>query len=263
MFFENGAKKLYYEVAGDGEQTLLFVHGWMASSAVWKKQVSYFAKNYRVVTFDLTGYGQSAKPEGIAYTPEVWLDDIDALCAHLKLEKPVLIGWSMGGAIGIAYAVTRPEALSKLVIVDSSPLLVAPPEVFEYAIPPETAEQLAGALQGDFSAGARVFVEMLFPEPDTDALKDELHAITQQTTAAIALESVGNAGSADLRPMLAQVKAPTLILHGEADTVCALGAGQCLAEMIPDSQIHTFPGKGHAPFMTDAEAFNRRLAEFI
>ncbi len=263
MFLEKAGKNLYYEVQGEGEPTLLFVHGWMASSDVWRKQAPYFSRNNRVVTFDLTGYGQSAKPDGLAYTPDLWLDDLDALIEHLNLDKPILIGWSMGGAIGIAYAASRPEALSKLVLVDSTPLLIAPPDIFEHSIPPETADQLAGALQSDFSAGARGFVEMMFPEPNIEALKDEIHAITQQTTAPIALESVGNAGSADLRPMLDQVKIPTLILHGENDAVCSPKAGQCLAHMIPNTQIHTFSGKGHAPFLTNAQAFNERLAAFI
>jgi len=263
MFLEKAGKKLYYEVQGEGEQTLLFVHGWMASSAVWREQAPYFSKNNRVVTFDLTGYGKSGKPDGLAYTPDIWIDDLDALIEHLNLNKPILIGWSMGGAIGIAYAASRPEILSKLVLVGSTPLLIAPPDIFEHAIPPETAEQLAGALQSDFSAGARNFVEMMFPESDMEALKDEIHAITQQTTAPIALESVGNAGSTDLRPMLNQVKVPTLILHGEADAVCSLEAGQYLANMIPNTQIHTFSGKGHLPFLTDAKAFNERLAAFI
>jgi len=263
MFLKKAGEKLYYEEHGKGEPTLLFVHGWMANSSVWREQVPYFAKNRRVVTFDLTGYGQSAKPDDIAYTPDVWFDDIDALIGHLNIDKPILIGWSMGGAIGIGYTVTRPKALSKLVLVDSTPLLVAPPDVFEHATPPEAAEQLAGALQSDFSAGARGFVEMMFPEPDSEALKNEIHAITQQTTAPIALESVGNAGSADLRPMLNQVQVPTLILHGEADAVCSLGAGQFLSEMIPNAQIDTFSGKGHAPFLTDAQTFNERLAAFI
>lgn len=263
MFLEKAGKKLYYEVHGDGEPALLFVHGWLGSGAVWREQVSYFAEQRRVVSFDLTGYGQSGKPEGISYTPDVWLDDLDLLVEHLNLVKPVLIGWSMGGAIGIGYAVTRPGSLSKFVIVDSTPLLVAPPDVFEYATPPEVAEQLAGALQADFSTGARGFVDMMFPEPDCEALKDEIHAITQQTTAPIALESIGNAGSVDLRPMLDQVTVPTLILHGESDGVCLPGAGKCLFDEIPDTQMHTFPGKGHAPFLTDAQAFNERLKAFI
>lgn len=263
MFLEEGEKKLNYDVLGEGEPTLLFVHGWMASSSVWREQVPYFAGSRRVVIFDLTGYGQSAKPEGLSYTPDVWLNDLDALIEHLNLDKPVLVGWSMGGAIGIGYAVSRPKALSKLVVVDSTPLLVAPPDVFEYATPPEAAQQLVEAFRNDFSAGARGFVEMMFPEPGSEDLKNEIHALTQQTTASIAIESVGNAGSADLRPMLGQVQVPTLILHGEADAVCPPGAGRCLYEMIPNSQIYTFPSKGHAPFLTCAQEFNERLAAFI
>lgn len=263
MFLEKDGKGLYYEVHGEGDPALLFVHGWMASSAVWREQVGSLSGKNKVVTFDLTGYGQSAKPGDIAYTPDVWLDDLDALIGYLHLAKPVLIGWSMGAAIGIAYAVTRPDALSKLVIVGGTPLLVAPSDVFEYATPPEAAEQLAGGLQSDFSTGARGFVEMMFPEPGTEDLKNEVHAITQQTTAPIALESVNNAGSADLRPMLAGVNVPTLVLHGEADNVCPLGAGQCLADMIPNAEFATFSGKGHLPFLTDPVSFNDRLRAFI
>ncbi|MDY7030273.1 MAG: alpha/beta hydrolase [Spirochaetota bacterium] len=263
MFLDKGEKQLYYEVQGDGEPALLFVHGWLGSGAVWREQVPYFSQKRRVVTFDLTGYGRSAKPKGLRYTPDVWFDDIDLLIEQNKLNKPVLIGWSMGGDIAIGYALSRPEALSKLVIVDSTPLLVAPPEVFEYGTPPEMAEQIAEAMQNDFSTGTRGFAEMLFPEPDSDGLKDEFHAITQQTTALIALDSIGNAGAVDLRPMLDQVQIPTLVLHGENDAVCPLGAGQCLYDMIPNARIHTFPGKGHAPFLTDAQAFNERLADFI
>ena len=263
MILEKAGKKLYFEVQGKGEPTLLFVHGLMASSAVWREQLSCFAQRYRVVTFDLTGYGQSAKPDSIAYTSDVWFDDLDVLIEHLNLHKPILIGWSMGGAIGIGYAVTRPKALSKLVLVDTTPLLVAPPDVFEYATPPEAAEQLGEALLNNFSVGARGFIEMMFPEHNSESLKDEIHAISQQTTAPIALESMGNLGYDDLRPMLDRIQVPTLILHGEADQCCLLGAGQFLADMIPNAQIHIFPGKGHAPFLTDALAFNERLAAFI
>lgn len=266
MFLENAGKKLYYDDIGveqSGEPTLLFVHGWMASSSVWREQVSHFSKNRRVVTFDLTGFGQSAKPNDITYTPDIWLDDIDQLIEHLNIKKPILIGWSMGGALGISYAVSRPEALSKMVLVGSTALLVAPPEDFEPAIPPESAEYLLTALHNDFSVGSRGFVEMMFPEINSEQLKNEIHAISQQTTVSIALESIGNIGSTDLRPMLNQIQVPTLILQGEDDAVCSLGAGLYLAEMIPNTQFDIFLGKGHAPFLTDAQAFNHRLTAFL
>tara|TARA_R110002050_G_scaffold247843_1_gene385618 strand:+ start:582 stop:974 length:393 start_codon:yes stop_codon:yes gene_type:complete len=110
-------------------KTLLFVHGWMGSSSVWREQVAYFSKNYRIVTFDLTGFGQSDKPDESDYTPDVWLEDIDVIISHLNIDRPILIGWSMGGAIGIGYAFTLPTVLSKLVLVSTTPLLVAPNEI--------------------------------------------------------------------------------------------------------------------------------------
>lgn len=263
MLLENRGRNLYYDVQGKGEKTLLFVHGWMGSSSVWREQVSYFSKNYRVVTFDLTGFGLSDKPDDIDYTPDVWFEDIDAIISHLNIDKPILIGWSMGGAIGIGYTVTRPAVLSKLVLVSTTPMLVAPNEVFEYALPPEVGEQISSALQSDFSEGARSLVDKMFPEPESDSLKTFVHSITQQTTASIAIDSVINAGSADLRPLLNQIKIPCLILHGEADEVCAIGTAQYLFKTLPDAKIDTFKEKGHCPFLTDAQAFNEALASFI
>ncbi len=261
MFLKRNNHKIFYEVHGEGDP-LLFVHGWMMNSSVWRNQINHFSKSHQVVAFDLTGYGQSDKPE-IKYNPDVWLDDIDAVIAHCNLVKPTLIGWSMGGAIGMGYALKRPEVLRSLVLVDSTPLLVAPPENFPYATPPDEAEQLLGAISTDYSSGARGFVELMLPEDDVENIMDELHSITQQTTGPIALESVLAAGTADLRPVLANISVPTVILHGEEDRVCKLGAGEYLANNIPNATFHTFPNKGHVPFLTDADNFNSILASNI
>lgn len=258
MILKRDSHNIYYEVSGQGDP-LLFVHGWMMSSAVWKKQIQHFAKTHQVIVFDLTGYGQSDKPE-IEYNPDVWMADIDAVIAHCNLDKPTFIGWSMGGSLGMGYAVSRPDALGSLVLVDSTPLLVAPPDVFQPGTPPEVAEQLLGAINSDFNSGARGFVELMLSEDNVDDIKEELHAITQQTTAKIALESIMSAGTADLRPILSDICVSTIVLHGEEDMVCNLGAGQHLAANIPDAKLHTFPGKGHVPFLTDAEKFNSILA---
>ncbi len=261
MFLKQDNRKIYYEVYGEGDP-LLFVHGWMMNTTVWRKQIHHFAKNHQVVVFDLTGYGQSDKPE-IKYGPDIWMADIDAVIAQCNLKKPTFIGWSMGGALGMGYAVSRPDALGLLVLVDSTPLLVAPPENFQHATPPDEAEQLLGAISTDFSSGARGFVELMLPEDGVDNIKDELHAVTQQTTGPIALESIMAAGTADLRPVLANISVPTVVLHGEKDMVCKLGAGEYLASNIPDAAFYTFPNKGHVPFLTDAENFNSILASSL
>lgn len=261
MFLNRNNRKIYYEVHGQGAP-LLFVHGWMMNTTVWKNQVDHFAKTHRVVIFDLTGYGQSEKPD-IKYDPGLWLDDIQAVIAHCNLDKPAFVGWSMGGSLGMGYAVSRPGTLGALVLVDTTPLLVAPPENFEHATPPDEAEQLLGAIDADFSSGARGFVELMLPEDGVDHIKDALHSVTQQTTGPIALESIMAAGTSDLRPVLSDINLPTMVMHGEADMVCKLGAGKYLADRIPHAGLVTFPGKGHVPFLTDAENFNTVLTSFL
>lgn len=184
------------------------------------------------------------------------------MIGELGLKKPVYIGWSMGASIGLLYATVHPEKLSKLVLVDGTPLLIAS-EDFNHAIPPEVGEQLVGALQNDFPGGARAFVDLMFPEPDIDELKNWVHGITQQTTQAIALNAIANAGGRDLCALLKQISLPTLILYGDQDQVCLPGASKYMHEQIQNSVITDFPGKGHVPFLTDPEEFNKRLQAFL
>lgn len=261
MYLERDGVRLFYDVQGEGEPTILLVHGWGFSHEIWREQVEEFSKDHRVVTPDLRGYGRSDKPE-TEYTFELFADDLDYLIRSLDLEKPILVGWSMGASIALEYAATHPEQVSKLVLVDGTPVLVAS-EDFPYAGPPEALVGLSTAMEQDYSAGMRAFAELIFPEPGTDQLKEWAYGLTQQTTPSIALNTIANSAAADLRPLLDRIKAPTLILHGELDQACTPAANQYMHSQIPDSRIHEFAGKGHAPFLTDTEAFNKQLRGFV
>jgi pimeloyl-ACP methyl ester esterase len=261
MFLKKNGVNLFYSIKGTGDPALVFVHGWLGSHGVWKEQVAEFSQTHTVVSIDLRGFGESDKPEG-EYTLDVFAADLDFMIQELGLAKPILIGWSMGGAIGLVYATAHPDKISKLVLVGSTPLLIAT-EDYPHAIPGEAAEQLLEAMNTNFSTGARGFVELEFPEPGTEGLKDMAHAITQQTTLEVALNSIGPAAGRDLRPLLSQVKMPTLILSGGQDQVCLPAASQYMHEHISNSELHLFAGKGHLPFLTDTQAFNERLRGFI
>ncbi len=261
MFLNRDGVQLFYDAQGEGEPTLLFVHGWAMSHEVWREQVAAFSPNHRVVCIDLRGFGQSGKPEG-EYTFELFADDLDFVIRELGMEKPILVGWSMGVSIALVYVAAHPDRLSKLVLVDGTPVLIAR-EDFPDGAPEEAIQGLLGAIQADFAGGMRAFVDLVFPEPDTDQLKNWVHSITQQTTPAIAVNSMNNSTGPDLRPLLKQITVPTLILYGELDQACSPAVNRYMHAQIANSEIHEFPGKGHAPFLTDAEAFNQRLGIFV
>lgn len=261
MFLTREGVDILVRDEGQGAPPLLFVHGWMMSHEVWREQFAAFSKVHRTVALDLRGFGASGKPEG-DYSIDTFCNDLDFVTSSLALEKPVVVGWSMGASVALVYAATRPERVSKLVLVDGTPLLVATSD-FPHGIPPEAAQQFVAQLQADFFQAARGFVEPMFPEPGTDHLKDWIHGITQQTKPSIAIGCLISAGTQDLRPHLGNVRAPTLVCYGEEDRVCLPEASRYMADRIPQAEVVSFPGKGHAPFLTDTQAFNDALRAFL
>lgn len=109
---------IHFTMRGNGDTTLVFVHGWSCDSSYWQAQMDAFAASYRVLAIDLAGHGQS----GIGrkdYTISAFADDVERVIDHLDLRKAVLVGHSMGGSVIIETAQRMPERVTKLIAVDS------------------------------------------------------------------------------------------------------------------------------------------------
>ncbi len=113
---------LYYESAGQGE-AVLFIHGLGSSSRDWELQKDFFAERYQVVTFDVRGHGQSDKPPG-PYSVPLFAADTAELIRALDIAPAHVVGISMGGMIAFQLAVSEPDVLKSMVIVNSGPELV-------------------------------------------------------------------------------------------------------------------------------------------
>jgi len=108
---------IYYQIKGNGDFTLIFVHGWSGTSAVWDDQVEYFKKYCKVVALDLPGFGQSGQNRD-DWTIENYGKDIHTLIDKLNLENVVLVGSSMGGLAILSAARTNSDHIKGLVSVD-------------------------------------------------------------------------------------------------------------------------------------------------
>lgn len=104
-----------YIDAGQGEKTIVLVHGLASNAGFWRYVIPTFAKNYRVIAVDLPGYGKSQK-DAYPYSMTFYADQIKRLTDELKLGKFILVGHSMGGQIGITFALKYPNSLEKLVL---------------------------------------------------------------------------------------------------------------------------------------------------
>lgn len=111
----NGAR-LYYEVAGAGHP-LALIHGFSLDTRMWDDQFEAFARQHRVIRYDVRGFGRSAPPAGERYTNT---GDLKALLETLGLARADVLGLSMGGGIAIDFALTYPEATRALIPVDTT-----------------------------------------------------------------------------------------------------------------------------------------------
>jgi pimeloyl-ACP methyl ester carboxylesterase len=109
---------LSYSVYGQGDVTLVFIHGWDGDGRYWYNQVPYFASKYRVVTMDLAGHGNSGSQRE-DYTVEAFGQDVVAVLEAVDAKKAILVGHSMSGTIALQAAVLAPERVIGVVGVDT------------------------------------------------------------------------------------------------------------------------------------------------
>lgn len=119
-FMEMPGWRMYYEVAGTGPQTIVAIHGNIASVRWWKFLLPYIQQDYRIIMMDLRGCGRSSHTKD-GYDIFQFTQDIQALVEHLQVRKFHLLGHSMGGQIAMAYALDHQEQVRTLTLVDSVP----------------------------------------------------------------------------------------------------------------------------------------------
>lgn len=148
-----------YEIHGNGEPALVFVHGWSCDGRYWRFQIPYFSKKHRVVVPDLAGHGHS----GLArtkYTMASFGEDVQAVTEAAGAKRVILIGHSMGGAVIAEAARLMPGRVIGLIGVDTL-------ENIEYPMTPEELRKIVAPLENNFRTETRRFVgEMIFPQTD-------------------------------------------------------------------------------------------------
>jgi pimeloyl-ACP methyl ester carboxylesterase len=160
--------KLAYADIGSGEPALVFVHGWTCNYSHWRDQAAEFSTNHRVVALDLRGHGQSDKPDQ-DYSVGEFAEDVAWLISELKLERPVVIGHSMGGVIAAQLALKHTDGTRGVILVDAP---IVP-------VTPELRPVLDGVLAGLKSPGYKQLAEgflrqFMFNEASDPGLIEEI-----------------------------------------------------------------------------------------
>jgi pimeloyl-ACP methyl ester carboxylesterase len=256
----NGAR-VYYEVAGEGEP-LVLVHAGIADSRMWEGQIAAFAERYRVVRYDLRGFGKSEMVEG----PFSHHEDLRGLLDALGVERAHLVGCSMGGGAVLDFALEYPERIGNLVLVGSAIGGFRP----DFGPPKEWDELVAADEAGDLERISELEVRMWVDGPgrspeDVDAsirdLVREMNLIALKTEAAELGEEWEPEPPASDR--LYNIHAPTLLIVGDEDQPRIFAAADLLEKELPNERKVLMHGTAHLPNMERPEEFNRLVLEFL
>ncbi len=165
---------LRFDEAGEGDPAILFVHGWCCSRDNWRHQVAHFSRSHRVIALDQRGHGESDKPDQ-DYTVGGFVDDLAWFIGDRGLERPVIVGHSMGGTIAMNLARKHPDIARGIVMVDgtSTPL----PEQLQ----PVVQSTLAAMQSDTYKQVAQGFVRMSMFNADSppELIEELVGAISQ------------------------------------------------------------------------------------
>lgn len=253
FFVTSDGVRLHYLEAGTGEQTLVFIPGWLMPAAVFGQQVESLSQHYRVLALDPRSHGQSQVFPG-AHTPTIRVRDIDEWLAAAKVGDFVLAGWSLGVLEGLDYLERyRPSGLRGLILIDNSIGEGTPPAprsstFFEKLADPARRE----ALLKEFCAG-------LFRQPPPPGLLDTVQASALRVPAAAARQTIAQPYPRTYwRDIVLRQEVPVLY----AITPRYREQGDALAGKRPaSSTVLVFEQAGHALFVDEPARFNAAALE--
>ena len=242
---------IYYDVTGNGDKALVFVHGWGGNRHYWNKTRDDLAKDFKVVTVDLGGHGQSGMGRA-DWTMKAFGGDVASVVKKLNLKDVILVGHSMGGAVDIEAARQLPGRVIALIGVDTYQDLVQ-------RMPDEQVDQFLAAFRADFPATTAKFVKMMFP-PDADSVVEA--EVAEDLSAAppiVAISALGNVLRYDGVAGLKDVRLPIRCINADLYPT-NVDTNRTVAESF---EVRYMPGYGHFLFLENPAAFNEQLRETL
>ncbi len=246
--------------------TVVLVHGIGDNAARdWDGLIAVLAREYRVVAFDLPGFGRSSKGNE-PYSPENYAAFLRYLMVeHIRARPFSLVGHSMGGAIALRYAARYPQDVTALVLVDVPGILhrMAYSKYLThlgvdflpslYRAQNDHLKNLMSSILG--------LMEKARPAPESIAANPKLRqSLLNAEPAKIAGLSLA---LEDFSADLPRVQAPVLVLWGGRDSIAPLRNGRVLSANLPTAQLEVFDASGHTPMNDAPLSFNPRVAAFL
>lgn len=250
-------QNIFYEDTGGPGPAIIFSHGLFMDHAMFAPQVAALKDRWRCISWDERGHAGTASDTLAPFSYYDSADDLAALLKHLGIERAVLAGMSQGGFLSLRCALTHPEIVRALVLIDT-----------------QAGQEDPAALEGHMQL-ANAWA--------TGGLTDDMATIIEQiilgqgwSGAAAwkakwkAIKSVNVLGCMqtlatrdDITSRLGEIKVPAVVIHGDADAAISLELAMKLTAGLPNAELVVVPGAGHAANLTHPEVVNPAIERFL
>ena len=252
MFVTHNDAQIYSVSFGKSSRTILSLGGWAGSWELWAEPFNYLSETWRTIAFDHRGAGATIAPVE-TITIQNMVDDVFAILDTYQIEQCVLAAESMGAVTAFLAALQQPHRFQGLVIVDG---LISRPA-------PTGPDPFVEGLRHNFEATIAQFVDACLPEQNSTAYRRWGRQILARSSQLSAIQLYECIYGVDLNAQIPLVTLPTLVLHGELDTIVPVQAAKWLVSNLPNARLKILLDAGHVPTVTRPREVSEAINHFF
>lgn len=273
-FIEINGVDIHYKEAGSGEMTFILLHPFGGSAYSWREVMDDLAVYGRVIAYDRPAFGLTERPmpedwESNPYGMKANVEILRKLLDTFAVEKAVLIGNSAGGGVAVAFALEYPERVDELILVDPGVGGGYGPQFPAWALPFMWTPQmrhLGPLLVRDYQESLPRTVERGWYDQSklTEEIRgNHLRVLTIKNWDRAFYELTFAPAYPELRPLLPELKVPSLIVAGQEDRLIRSWYFEAIAVEIPEAQLEFIPSCGHVPQEECPEPFLKIVLDYL
>lgn len=253
----NGQRLYFEDTGGDNDDVIVFSHGLLMDHEMFAPQVAALRDRWRCITWDARAHGSTeTTPEDFSYWDSA--SDLFGLLDHLGVKRSVLAGMSQGGYLSLRAAVTAPERVRALILIDTQFGVEDPANLAAYdqlidtwagadEAPQEILDIVAAIILGDGWSGTAAW-QAKWRNVTPDQLRQAYKALVTRED--------------DVVGRLSELSIPTVVVHGELDAAIDVPKAQALADVL-GGKLEVIEGAGHAANLTHPKPANQAIEAFL
>lgn len=254
------------KVIGQGEQTIIFAHGFGCDQSMWQYIIPKFAERYRIILFDYVGSGNS---DITAYQSEKYStlhgykQDVLDIIEEMDLQQVLFIGHSISSMIGMLAAIERPDYFDKLIMIAPSPCYLNDTDGYIGGFEQSDIKELLAMMEMNFAGWASYMAPLAMDQSKDSKLTKELESSFVSTNSRVAREFAEVTFFSDYRSSLALVKVPTLIIQCSKDSIVPIEVGEYLNKHLQNSTLKVIEARGHYPHISQPLEISKIIVEYL